>query len=425
MRRILTEPLNIIANGENYSVKGLYLPDGKVIIKKGSMISPYTRKLVYAKIENLRNKILTTKVDKSFCLIEDVIFDNHSNAATVVVGSMQTGNSVFKTLDDIPLDEYMEVEDYIQPINRVLFCNIAYMKYYDNRFLDIPVNGGAYVSEYNDAFEKCNFQECSDGYYRGFVETKHHKGYEHGNLTNTFNQIHIERIDSTYKKKDVIDNVLVVFCAKPKDGKTVIVGWYKNANVYRYRPTYEERIYNLEAKISDCTLLSEENRTFVIPRANGENFGFGQSNVLFTDVDKANDLVCKVLSYINSKTYESIIEKEIVEEQQEFIENGTGKRVYINTYERNPKARKECIKIHGTKCAICGFDAKEIYGEEYEGKIHIHHIVPIHQINKEYKINPKTDLIPVCPNCHMILHTKVNGIELNVDELKNKMKNKY
>lgn len=422
MKRVLTEPLNIIATGENYSVKGLLLPDGKVVIKKGSMISPFTRKLVYAKIENLRHKILTTKVDKSFCLIEDVTFDNHSNAATVVVGSMQTGYSVFKTLDDIPLEEYMEVDYNVQPIKRVLFCNIAYMKYYDNRFLDIPENGGAYVSQHNDAFEKYNFQECSDGYYRGFVETKHHKGYEQGNLTNTFNQIHIERIDPEYKNKDVIDNVLVVFCAKPNGGKTIIVGWYKNAKVYRYRPTYEERIYNLEAKISDCTLLNVVDREYPIPRANGENFGFGQSNVLFTDVDKAKDLVSKVLDYINGNGYESIIENEIVEEQQEFIENGTGKKVYINTYERNPKARKECIKIHGTKCKICGFDAKEIYGEEYEGKIHIHHIVPIHQVNKEYKINPETDLIPVCPNCHMILHTKVKGVDPTVSELQEKFK---
>ena len=311
MKRILTEPLNIIATGENYSVKGLLLPDGKVVIKKGSMISPYTRKLVYDKISNLRNKILTTKIDKTFCLTEDVLFDNHSNAATVIVGGMQTGNTIFKTLDDIPLDEYMEVDENSKNVKRILFCNIAYMKYYDNRFLDIPVNGGKYVLLYNDAVEKNNFQECDDGYYRGFVETKHHKGYEQGNLTNTFNQIHIERIDSLYKNKDVIDNVLVVFCAKPNDGKTVIVGWYKNANVYRYRPTYEGRIYNLEAKISDCTLLNEEDRTFIIPRANVEKFGFGQSNVLFTDVEKSCELVNNVIAYINSKTYKNIIENEV------------------------------------------------------------------------------------------------------------------
>ena len=130
MKRVLTEPLNIIASGENYSVKGLLLPNGKVIIKKGSMISPYTRKLVYAKIENLRNQILTTKVDKNFCLTEDITFDNHSNAATVVVGSMQTGNTVFKTLDDIPLDEYMEIESSESDKKRILFCNVAYIKFY-------------------------------------------------------------------------------------------------------------------------------------------------------------------------------------------------------------------------------------------------------------------------------------------------------
>ena len=42
------------------------------------------------------------------------------------------------------------------------------------------------------------------------------------------------------------------------------------------------------------------------------------------------------------------------------------------------------------------------YGEMGVGFIHIHHIVPISAIGKEYKINYKTDLVPVCPNCHAI-----------------------
>ena len=78
------------------------------------------------------------------------------------------------------------------------------------------------------------------------------------------------------------------------------------------------------------------------------------------------------------------------------------------------------MKIHGYKCAICGFDAKEVYGNEFEGKIHVHHITPIHEVGIEYKVNPLTDLIPVCPNCHMILHTKVKGKEPSVEDLKNK-----
>lgn len=301
---------------------------------------------------------------------------------------------------------------------RVLFCNIAYMQFYDNRIYDNPVNGGAYVQKHNDAYEKFNFQECEDGYYRGFVETKHNKGYEEGNKTNTFNQIHIERIDPNYKNSDYIDDVLVVFCAKPKNGSTVIVGWYKNAKVYRHRPDYNGRIFNLEARVQDSTLLAEEDRKFVFPRAKKGIFGFGQSNVRYPNYEEHGDFIRDVIRYIYEDEHVSFNIQDIVEEHQEYVENGSGKRVYINTYERNPKARKECIKIHGSKCAICGFDAKEIYGEEYEGKIHVHHIIPIHEVGIEYRVNPATDLIPVCPNCHMILHTKINGIEPKLEDLK-------
>lgn len=309
--------------------------------------------------------------------------------------------------------------------SRILFCNVAYMQFYDDSIYDKPKNGGAYVSLHGDALEKYNFQECDDGKYRGFVETGHHNGYEVGNETNTFNLLHIEKIDPSYKKEEFIDDVLVVFCAKSEiKGKTVIVGWYKNARVYRFRPTYKDRFYNLEARKADCVLLKEYDRKFEIPRAKGNKgvFGFGQLNIRFADYKGYSEFMEKVINYINENNVESLNHQEIVEEYQEFIEDGTGKKVYINKYERNPKARKECLRIHGTKCFICGFDAKKVYGNEFEGKIQVHHIIPIHKQGVKYKVNPQTDLIPICPNCHMILHTKANGKEPSVEELKNKFK---
>jgi len=50
--------------------------------------------------------------------------------------------------------------------------------------------------------------------------------------------------------------------------------------------------------------------------------------------------------------------------------------------------------------------------------IHVHHLTPIHKIGKEYKVDYKNDLIPVCPNCHSMLHRKFNGNEPTIDELK-------
>ncbi|MFV0352369.1 MAG: HNH endonuclease [Oscillospiraceae bacterium] len=73
-------------------------------------------------------------------------------------------------------------------------------------------------------------------------------------------------------------------------------------------------------------------------------------------------------------------------------------------------ARNDCLRIHGSNCSICGFDFGQTYGEAFTGKIHVHHIVPLHTINKKYEINPERDLIPVCPNCHIILHSEPDGV---------------
>lgn len=78
--------------------------------------------------------------------------------------------------------------------------------------------------------------------------------------------------------------------------------------------------------------------------------------------------------------------------------------VTINAYERSSEARSACIAHHGHTCAVCGFDFASIYGTLGEGFIHVHHIIPIWEIGEQYDIDPIADLIPVCPNCHAMIH---------------------
>ena len=57
---------------------------------------------------------------------------------------------------------------------RILFCNVAHMEYYDyDMHEETPKHGGSYVAETGDAYEKNNFHVCEDGFVRGFVETKY------------------------------------------------------------------------------------------------------------------------------------------------------------------------------------------------------------------------------------------------------------
>lgn len=96
-------------------------------------------------------------------------------------------------------------------------------------------------------------------------------------------------------------------------------------------------------------------------------------------------------------------------ENDEGYFEGALKKVYVNHYERDREARNKCIEAHGCKCCVCGMDFENMYGELGKGFIHVHHIVPISMIGKEYKIDPIKDLVPVCPNCHAMLHRCKDG----------------
>ena len=96
--------------------------------------------------------------------------------------------------------------------------------------------------------------------------------------------------------------------------------------------------------------------------------------------------------------------------------DGALTHIEVNRYERSQLNRSACIAGRGCICEVCGFDFGEVYGDRGKGFIHVHHIVPVSQLKDNYIIDPVKDLVPVCPNCHAMLHT-VNP-PLSVEELK-------
>ena len=101
---------------------------------------------------------------------------------------------------------------------------------------------------------------------------------------------------------------------------------------------------------------------------------------------------------------------------------GAKKKIIVNSYERNPAARKKCIEIHGLNCAVCNINFEEVYGVIGKGFIHVHHVKPLSEIDTNYNVNPETDLVPVCPNCHAMLHRKEYVI--SIESLKEMYDNK-
>ena len=99
---------------------------------------------------------------------------------------------------------------------------------------------------------------------------------------------------------------------------------------------------------------------------------------------------------------------------------GQERIVKHKSYERNLKNRAEAIKEHGTTCLVCGFNFNKFYGKDLaKDFIEVHHLKPLHTYKgEETIINPKTDLAPVCANCHRMLHRKMDKT-ITIEELKN------
>ncbi|MEM3192780.1 MAG: HNH endonuclease [Candidatus Parvarchaeota archaeon] len=90
-------------------------------------------------------------------------------------------------------------------------------------------------------------------------------------------------------------------------------------------------------------------------------------------------------------------------------------------YERNPDARAEAIRIHGSSCMVCGFNFENFYGEWGTGYAEVHHIIPLSDTRTNRETNPETDLIVVCSNCHRMIHHFRHHV-LTPNELKQKVR---
>ena len=131
----------------------------------------------------------------------------------------------------------------------------------------------------------------------------------------------------------------------------------------------------------------------------------------------------ETISIEQFQVYHQFYEKtnELRPEEAVLLNEGAKKTVVVNAYERNSIARKICIEHYGAKCQVCGFDFAETFGNDYEGLIEVHHIIPISNIQSEYTVDPINDLIPLCPNCHTAIHKKIDNRYLTIEELRKRI----
>jgi 5-methylcytosine-specific restriction protein A len=92
------------------------------------------------------------------------------------------------------------------------------------------------------------------------------------------------------------------------------------------------------------------------------------------------------------------------EAARELYSEGGRAAVIVNRFERDSHAREKCISHHGLRYSVCDMSFRERYGETMKHFIQVHHLVPLSEIGTKYQVDPITDLRPVCPNCHAVIH---------------------
>jgi len=184
---------------------------------------------------------------------------------------------------------------------KIVFCNIVWMKKYQGiTDDDKPKYCGDYVSEEAAGGDIFNFSEYNGKCY-GYVRNE-------GDL---MIPDHLAKdFEMEQAQQETASGVLVVWCAFKDKNTARIVGWYKNAVLWRkeqYRPSFTNPEYELdyffEADAKDCCLLPGNQRTYKIERASkaGKGRGFGHTDIWFADSPYARcEMIPAVVDYIES-----------------------------------------------------------------------------------------------------------------------------
>lgn len=141
--------------------------------------------------------------------------------------------------------------------------------------------------------------------------------------------------------------------------------------------------------------------------------------------EKLEEYILSYENHLSSKTVINAIRDYIInlEEDNVSIVETTpeteGKKLfyYTSKYERKPSNRKAAIEAHGTTCFGCGFNFGDHYGKRGEGYIEIHHVKPLYSLDGEVEVDVDKELIPLCSNCHRMVHRSKKDV-LTLDDLK-------
>lgn len=280
----------------------------------------------------------------------------------------------------------------------MIFFNIAWMKNYDGETEDDRPKDGGIWDEKN---EVCNFANVGGRCY-GFVYPAN------------MGKIRIDKIGADLAAGQ-IDDVTVIWTAKHTDFGTVVVGWYRNAIVYRNaQPIINSalhiannvELYYAECAFDDATLLPERQRTFPIPRGKD---GMAQYLIWYADTKIGTQTKQKLSKYIDdvveTRTHEAAQISRVGEginsigafdpalgtlfEDVTRIEESdipsTEKVALINARLGQGKFRKHLDMFWNESCAVTGCKIREV--------LRASHIKPWRECANKERLDPDNGLL--------------------------------
>lgn len=164
----------------------------------------------------------------------------------------------------------------------------------------------------------------------------------------------------------------------------------------RYRLKLERNVNGRYFRVHFVSMTDGIGLTLHEMKTHGLSYNF-ERTIKMDDLDAhSKDAMDYVRSCLNSVLHDH--------EDMAGYPEGAKITVVVNKYERDPRNRRMCIDHYGYRCQACGMDFGETYGPLAEGFIHVHHRKPVSEIGDDYVVDPVKDLIPLCPNCHAMVH---------------------
>lgn len=291
--------------------------------------------------------------------------------------------------------------------NKVVFVNLTEMDKYNGLEENLK-GGGGFIEQNGYGYEIFNFKLDNGRCY----------GY-----TPAYGKINLERISKSINQDSLgsyIDDVFVVFTCTRKSKGRIICGFYNHARVYS-EPISDDRNsriieikgqrefakYNIVCNVENAILIDRKDRFKLLPRSVRNNgVGHGQNSVWYVDESKRQKLKDSLLDYV-----ETIINYTISNDEYKYHLYDESRSCITSTKQiyRSQAAKSECIRLKGCHCSICGFDFEKMYGELGKDYIEVHHITPIGKLStaEGYEgTDPQNDLIPLCSNCHSMIHRR-------------------